>query len=621
MAVPQYESIAELYQDLLSSERPQKIGNSKSSIVNSKTRLLSSYQASLVRKLEKYRGISALTFTTIISSCLLAGNVLGWTVSNEVYDTILKSGATIEFIIQLVANIFGAIHIGIICLLIQYSTRLWISSSKISLELLHFWNDLLTQKLNWNHSIRFLTPLIIFSALCTLPCALWAGAIAPVPILTHENGSMLISSWGNTTLLHQNYNNRSGLPSVQTLDGFFTFGVGESFMSSLLSSASSATTIDGSVRRHSKQDLTGFIYLGRSYGVGSTVGLSILSFNNTINSRTQRYSYIEPGYNSQVTCVYNSSSAYVLSSTPYGSETMVFVASGLLPNSNGIEEYARYASYSSDAIVAIGVASSPTSKERILGITAGKNYANLNNTQCTIHFQPTIFEVDVDLVNKTIGVKAIPSNNVADIEPTGFLTFLANWQFWLISTDQSRLYSSLIGDSIFRNIQNYITFTAAMNRTVLSLSEATLPGLQNSIEAMIDDILVGYSASQAVVGGQRVSIHAIMHNNTFQLGEKRYIIAIVGLNTILILVFMAEAIRTRGWKGLVEVDYMSTRDLVLGIKRGVEDGGDPLTDGDQARLTKPKTKTREDGKVYVRQRGETFEIVAGARWRWSIDQQ
>lgn len=622
MVMHQYESVAELYEDLLSNKslqnRKTKLGS-----VDSSTELLGRKNTTLVGAIEKYRIVSGLVFTTIISTCLLAGNFRNWTVSKDVYTTIIEHRATIQFIAQLAANTLGAIHIGVICLLINYSTRLRIATSKISLELLHFWSILQSQNLDWDLPFHLIVSLLLFLALCLLPPALWAGAITPINFLAAQNGTLSIPSWGNTTLIHQNYMNRSGLPSRTTKDGLFAFNVGEAFMGALLSSAASATTANGDVRRHAKQDLAGFTYLGRSYGVGSTVGISISSSDTTSNlsleSGMQSYSFMEPGYMPALTCAYNATAAYSLSPNPYGNESMIWIASGLMPNSNGIEEYARYASYSTDAVVAVGVASfpSPTSGIRIMSIAAGKNYAFLNSTQCAIDFQPMMFKVSVDLSDRTITVTPVTSKNVVDIDPSGFLSWLATWQLSLVSQDQGKLYSSALGDAFNSSIGNFIASAAITNSTPLTLSQATLPGLENSFEAMIDDILSLYSSAQVMVANQFIPVTAIVHVKAFQLGEKGYIITVMILNIILIVAFVFEAARTKGWKGLVDIDYTRMRDFVLGIARGVEDGTgsgvdtpDSADDRDMARVTKPRRNPQGVGHaVYVRQKGEVFEIL------------
>lgn len=70
-----------------------------------------------------------------------------------------------------------------------------------------------------------------------------------------------------------------------------------------------------------------------------------------------------------------------------------------------------YFGHSNDAIVAIGVTTNNASIEHILGIAAGKSYATLNATQCTITFTPRIFNISVSLSDRSINVTDI-SNGV-----------------------------------------------------------------------------------------------------------------------------------------------------------------------------------------------------------------
>jgi hypothetical protein len=98
--------------------------------------------------------------------------------------------------------------------------------------------------------------------------------------------------------------------------------------------------------------------------------------------------------------------------------------------------------------------------------------------------------------------------------------------------------------------------------------EGTLAGLENSVTAMIDDILGLYPSSQLMIANDTKTAPVFITLNAFQIGEGRYIIAITVFNAFLILVVIVEAIRTRGWKTLVDFNYMDPRYLVIGSSRG-----------------------------------------------------
>jgi hypothetical protein len=87
--------------------------------------------------------------------------------------------------------------------------------------------------------------------------------------------------------------------------------------------------------------------------------------------------------------------------------------------------WSRYIGCSPDSVVAIGVATDLEEIGRIIGIAAGASYDTLNDTQCTIDFQPALFNVTVDTINHNITITPIEGvANATDIEPSGMLTFL-----------------------------------------------------------------------------------------------------------------------------------------------------------------------------------------------------
>ena len=105
-------------------------------------------------------------------------------------------------------------------------------------------------------------------------------------------------------------------------------------------------------------------------------------------------------------------------------------------------------------MVAIGVGHIRTDG-RILGIAAGSNFAFLNTTKCSINFQPTLFNVTVGIIWRNITITPVSHTGVEDIEPSGNLSFAAIHQFLLICTDQTGLYSSLLGISFNNSISDY----------------------------------------------------------------------------------------------------------------------------------------------------------------------
>ena len=71
--------------------------------------------------------------------------------------------------------------------------------------------------------------------------------------------------------------------------------------------------MDDFPRLHAKFDNPDWMYIGRSYGVGSSIALASphLSTSATVNG-TERYHYLEDGYLSDVACIKNSTSTFAI---------------------------------------------------------------------------------------------------------------------------------------------------------------------------------------------------------------------------------------------------------------------------------------------------------------------
>ena len=120
------------------------------------------------------------------------------------------------------------------------------------------------------------------------------------------------------------------------------------------------------MRQHAKLDNTRYTYNGRSFGVGSSVGLTDSAI--TDNPLALSYVYQENGLRVDVECIYNTSSEFAIEGETL---TNIYAVRGFLPNSGSSESYSEYYGHSSDAILAIGVANNKASEERIMGIAAG----------------------------------------------------------------------------------------------------------------------------------------------------------------------------------------------------------------------------------------------------------
>lgn len=86
---------------------------------------------------------------------------------------------------------------------------------------------------------------------------------------------------------------------------------------------------------------------------------------------------------------------------------------------------------------------------------------------------------------------------------------------------------------------------------------------------MIDDMLISFSGAQLMIspdGNYSTPVNATI--TALAIGEEKYIYAITALNFLLVLVFIAEAIRTRGWKHLRKFDYNNISSLIVASANG-----------------------------------------------------
>ena len=181
------------------------------------------------------------------------------------------------------------------------------------------------------HTIKILVLLSL------VPAALWAGSITPLIARTITTGTLLLPSYEDISMIRE-YPLEIGKagPSLRNSKGFFTYSVGVGHVGNLLSSAASASSIGNRHKPivHPKFDNTQFSYRGRSYGVGAPAGLTDLLISS--NNQVAGYIYQEEGYLTNVSCIYNETSAFTLKGPV---AEWIYEASGMLPDSTDGPEY------------------------------------------------------------------------------------------------------------------------------------------------------------------------------------------------------------------------------------------------------------------------------------------
>lgn len=120
---------------------------------------------------------------------------------------------------------------------------------------------------------------------------------------------------------------------------------------------------------------------------------------------------------------------------------------------------------------------------------------------------------------------------IENIEPSGNLSHAATRHLELISNDHTNLYQSLLGNSLVRSISDFNI--SQVNATVSPTEgNATIAGLTNSVVAIMDDVLGGYSSAQLEVGNSSRSVEAVITTLALRIGQGVYIWAALAIDFV-----------------------------------------------------------------------------------------
>jgi hypothetical protein len=509
---------------------------------------------------------AALTVTTTVSTLVLVGCAQKQTLGSDALEFVAQNRATVQLLIQILSNVLGLLCTATISVLISYGTRSNMWRRPVKLEVLRLWHDLCMRNLRWSHPWKFLIPLSAFVVLSAAPSAIWAGALTPVVTGVYHTGTVHTPSYGNSDLVleYPSEINSQG-PTLRDTKGLFTYSVGVLMQGSLLASAASATPVDGSTRQHRKPDYSQYTYFGRSYGAAASVGL--LNETTLLDSTTVSYTFEEIGYKTSVKCSYNASSEYRI--TDSIGRQMLYAAKGKLPNSDE-PEYSVMIGHNEDAIVALGVSPNQNDSRRMVAIAAGKSYQNLNNTQCTLEYTPTRFNITVGLQGRNITVTPVaelPAIPYEAFSAEANLTSIVTRQLELISNAQTNLYVSLVGNSLNASISDYIASQNSTGAQHISLRDATLHGLSNALTVMVDDMLVAYGSAQLMIAKQSTPVPAVFKSTAMRIGQDSYIYVIVAVNLVILVLFVLESVITRCWSRVAVLDYSDPAALIVAARR------------------------------------------------------
>lgn len=285
------------------------------------------------------------------------------------------------------------------------------------------------QRLDVSLPYPFVMILLLFRIIVFIPNAIWAGALTPARTTSQSYSSQLLDVpqysdaskeiWGNLEFTRKNRRNFTSM-------GIFTYSPNYDLLSLILNQPTS-----GNVSQiHKKPDNTRYSFSGRSYGVGSSVGLvdkDVIDSNNL----TLGYNYTEIGYRTQVTCAINPSSNWqflvpdIVQPRSRGARyPSIWFVNGSLPN-NSTEGYTACSVDSSDGNFAL--VGQANNAQNNFSIAATGNYTAFDKISCGVDFTPASFLVAVNRTDQLIVVTPLQDSNTnatIQFEPTSHIVVI-----------------------------------------------------------------------------------------------------------------------------------------------------------------------------------------------------
>ena len=450
-------------------------------------------------------------------------------------------------------------------MIINLSSRAYMSQSPFSLDLVKFFSALTAHNVDSSLPWLYCLAVIIFVAITLLPGALWAGAITPVDSLRPSTRPIQLPGWKNTTAIQNNYHsNQRTLYQSFTDEGLFTYKPDFDLQGSMLGTAAQATNQSGGISSHARLDKTGYVYAARSFGVGASVGLMDQAFPNT----TKSYNYTELGLQSHTSCIYNDTADISMGTDllPQGDGWLyqLFDISGYLPV-GGESVGVGATTFGFGAGQTVSLFTATNSVNNTLGIIAGDGsganqyYGPLNNVQCDIIFSPMIFSLSVDRTHRTISVFPIDD---ADMPPYGQV--LINRTLNAMSTMSTVLttaYVSMLGQALMYNIANVPVVPSNINAS-------NLTGVRDAVDSFIDNIVLSFASADLMITKDYAPSNVTSEEAAIVFGTPVYIYLIFITNLIIFLIYIAEALRTRGWRDLTTFNYTDVKTVIVGASMG-----------------------------------------------------
>ena len=582
----------------------------------------------------KLKSLPGLILTTILSSVLVYGINARPLIDNTFYSFIMYHRSSTQAILSLLTGGLSILQLYVLKSVINLEAKIQLLASlPPTLERLKWWKALAAYKIDPSLPLISYLPMLVVWALALLPNFLWTGALTP-NLLTHTTTLQIDipfyppdpdgKSWNATWTPIAPHN------VIRSPLGSFSYTPAYDRGGSMMNTAAGVITDKDTLGTRPRSDKTGYTYSQRSYGVGSSIGLSILDFGESTV-----FAYQEPGYYAEVLCAFNTSSNWGISTgyeDPNPLIPNIYLASGSTPNDK-LYWQLQYSAVSDSNVVSINAdpgLGSPGIATIVIATGTGP-YKQLNQSQCNVTFHPTLFNVSLDIDSANITVQR--AGIAPDMDPTaqtnvnftawncqklpdslnfssnifGCGNYTAQGQPGLgniatralrqlndLSTQDMSLHTSNLGEmflslvvdeiydeaNISPNITNFNT-TGIKSFDTTSDASTLTSSISQGLESLIDDSLLAFASAQLVLNSNTSlkPVNGTLTTSGIQFGTEPYVYAIFAFNILLILFFVEEAFRTHFWATLPSSDYNDLRSVVVASSIGGAKGSRVERDG------------------------------------------
>lgn len=190
-------------------------------------------------------------------------------------------------------------------------------------------------------------------------------------------------------------------------------------------------------------------------------------------------------------------------------------------------------------------------------------YPQLQNVTCTADIKPALFNVSVDVGLKQITVTPLVKDQVVNVEQTNTVAGRCMDSMASLAMISTTAYTSILGDMLVNNI-----YKTQQQRTEETTEQKSLRAIAETSNAIFDQAFIGAASAQLVLAQDYSNQTAAVVVRALVVGNPVYVYLVVAMDTLVLVGSVVEAIRTRFWRGLTDLDVTQAKSVILSSSAG-----------------------------------------------------